>query len=146
MVLTANMRAVLHQAERGPLRRLNTPGPGAPPWPAPHQTLYALMRHELLDHEIRLNRDGHWLEEWTLTTLGRQTLHPPPRLVREAPRLMHRAHTTTLHMTAGLWIQQHMPEPELVDPPSDFAARGRHEQAKDSRRAASELARRLRAA
>lgn len=79
MKLTPNMRTVLTAAAKQELRR-----PPRNPWPAPWQTLHALVNHGLLQANTRKNRAGHDLNIWTITDTGRAALEPREIFRREA--------------------------------------------------------------
>lgn len=107
------MRTALEAARRNDgLRRIHTPGPGKPPWPAPSATLTALLRHDLVDHYVDKDRDGNWRETWTINDNGRQALEPPLRVVPDSPQLMRCSGTTTRIMQGGVWREFAHPEPE----------------------------------
>lgn len=86
--LTESMRDTLEQASRGPLRRSHDTEHGRPPWPAPWQTLHALVNADLLARTARRGGRGHTIEEWTITDTGRLVLDPPTEVVRERPLLL----------------------------------------------------------
>lgn len=88
--LTEPMRTALQAAARQSLRRVHTPGPGKPPWPAHASTLAALLRHELVDHGVDRDRRGYWRETWTITDQGRAALTPPQRRVSSQPKYLQR--------------------------------------------------------
>ena len=143
MKLTAKMHDALEQAARQELRRVHDDKPGQPAWPSHPSTLAALVGHELLERSSRTSKQGHRMDIWTITELGVRVLNPPPRLVRDSPRLMHRAYATTLFMQGGVWVQRSMPEPEQVTAPEGFveAGRARHREAQDRRERARKIRR-----
>jgi hypothetical protein len=77
------MHDTLEQARRMPLRRVHDTEPAPPPWPAPWQSLHALVAHGWLTRAERLSRRRTRLEEWTITDEGRVALDPPP-VIRQA--------------------------------------------------------------
>lgn len=140
--LTNRMRDALERAAVQELRRVHDDKPGRPVWPAHPSTLAALIGHGLLERSERRSRQEHRMDVWTITQAGRLVLNPPPRLVRDAPRLMHRANTTTLFMQGGVWVQRSIPEPEQVSAPERLveASRARHAEAQDRKERARRLA------
>lgn len=148
MRLTANMRAALEQIRRQPARRVHNPGPGSPPWPHPHQTLAALLRHELVDHEVGRNRDGHIYEQWQINDAGRETLDPPPiRYVEGRPNFLRRGRGTTHQPHKSIdYDEQTGMYLESVDAPPRAIREGkvRHAAARDRTDAARRLARNAR--
>lgn len=83
--LTPHMRHALTTARTGEIRRTLTPGPGAPPWPHPAATLYALERHELVVRSERRNRRGEVMIVWAISDAGRQALEPEEIIKTERP-------------------------------------------------------------
>lgn len=79
--MTALMRAALQDALRGSLRRVHDSIEGKPPWPNGHHsaTLYALVRHGLLERTETRSRNGHRTDLWTITDAGKQALKPRER-------------------------------------------------------------------
>lgn len=88
--MTEHMRNALKKAKHAPLRRVHTPGPGKPPWPANACTLYALERHELLERRESRNREGLPVTLWEITEAGRSALRPVERVVDERPVFLAR--------------------------------------------------------
>jgi hypothetical protein len=88
--LTTAMRDALEEAAHDPLRRLHVNG-SLPPWPAHHSTLAALVGHGLLEHDRRLTKKGHRLEEWTITDAGQDALKPREIVKRDRPLYLARA-------------------------------------------------------
>lgn len=144
--LTPTMRAALEAARKGPLRRTHDHSrEGRPPWPAAHNTLAALLDRGLLEHEVRRNNAGWWMEQWAITDAGREALLPPRRTARDTPRLMHgAAPTTTYPMQGGVWVTRTVPEPEMLTPSPEWDRRGkaRHARDRDRKKAARSLGRR----
>lgn len=90
MKLTESMRDALRAASKpGGVQRRDTPGPGKPPWPFHHATLYALTNRELVEHDIDLTGTG-WLHTWTITDAGREALKP--REIHKVQRPRYLAH------------------------------------------------------
>ena len=90
MKLTARMRETLQHAAKQDLRRVHDDKPGKPPWPAPPATLYALVRHELLEHARVRNRKGWHVDLWTITDTGRQALIPRELVIPDRPVYLNR--------------------------------------------------------
>ncbi len=102
--LTKHMRAALENARRGPLRRIHTPGPGRPPWPAHPSTLMALLRQGLVDHEVIKGNDGCWREAWTINDAGREALKPRDTTRRDSPMYLVRCGSTRFKkLPNGRW-------------------------------------------
>lgn len=86
MKLSDRMREALEAASRNPLRRVHDNKPGRPAWPANPNTIAALVRHGLLEHDRRRNRKSFWFDEWTLSDKGREALEPSlPRARADRP-------------------------------------------------------------
>lgn len=92
--MTRKMRDVLEQARRQDgLRRVHNPDtPGRPPWPTgiAWQTLYALTRHQLVDHTTRKNAKGNLIEEWKINDTGRKALEPREVFIERRDRFLQR--------------------------------------------------------
>lgn len=114
MRLTANMRKVLTKAKHAPIRRPHPPGPGAPPWPEAHRTLYALVHHELVTRSEIRDRDGQPLTLWTITTAGRAALEPPELVKTDRPTYLSDRRKATPD-----WRDPHDPEHEQ---PEDYTS------------------------
>jgi hypothetical protein len=151
------MRAALHQATKGPLRRVHEQPRNAPPppWPAPPQTLHALHAHGLLTHTRRRNRRGHWIDEWTITHTGLRAVDPPRTARRDRPEFLRAGGGTTHNprlsidtTVDGFGRRRALDLIDVADLDPRWAqhARARHEHARDRREAARALARRARAA
>lgn len=144
--MTHRMRQTLQQALREDgLRRTHTPGPGRPAWPAPANTLNALLRHGYLEHSRRRNRHGYWLDVWSITDKGRQALEEPRRTTKDHGTSMNaRGRAQHRVMENGHWREYSTPEPAKVTTTnlnSDWAtnARHQHQDATNGRTLAREL-------
>lgn len=82
------MREALEDASRRieGLRRTFDDVPGKPSWPYPPATLYALVRHGLLEPRELRNRKGYRIQAWFITPLGRTALEPLLVVKRDIPR------------------------------------------------------------
>jgi DNA-binding PadR family transcriptional regulator len=150
--LTAAMRAALKQAKHAPLRRVHTPGPGQPEWPAHPLTLHALERHALVTRDTLRNRHGHPVTTWTITDSGRAALQPREIIRREPIMYLGRAVPATAAGTSGhgefttnkAFAVDQLPvvDPATLDDAWTQEAEHRHAAAADRR----ERARRARAA
>lgn len=108
------MRAALRAARSQPLRRVHKPGPGRPPWPAPHASLRALVNRGLLtDPDRQVSRKCYPMDVWQITPLGIESLEYVA--VKPDPvRSLHIAVGSTRLMQLGTWVDVRMPEPEAM--------------------------------
>ena len=136
--LTARMRAALTDTARpGGVQRRHTGGPGKPPWPHHPASLAALLRHNLVDHEV--DQDPHTgvlVERWTIRDEGMTVLHPPP-VIRQAPPnyLMTGSHHTDFEvavvtMRDGTRAMRRLPIEQMDPPNPEWADRARRRHAK----------------
>lgn len=126
MRLTPNMREALTKAKRDDgLRRVHDNTPGKPHWPAHPSTLRALQDRELLQHDEIRNRKAFRVEIWKITDKGREALDPKAKIRPDTIRRLHlRAIGGTRHfMAEGVWEDRRIPEPEPMEPASEWAKR-----------------------
>lgn len=116
--LTTHMRDALHQAQRNPLRRTHTPGPGKPPWPAAAVTLHALVHHGLLIVAELRNRHGWPVTTWTITDAGKAALTTDVKAPRDIPRFLSRPSRNTGDYTTN--PTRAIDDLEVVDAPAEW--------------------------
>jgi hypothetical protein len=155
--LSPSMWDTLERAAKQPLRRTHDDTPGAKPYPAPWQSLRALVRHGLLKAQVIRNRKGRPTQVWSPTPAGLQLLNPPAVTRSEEVRLLART-PQPIGPNASEGASSYTSDPsraidelEAVDPAEIDAARRHmarelHADASDRRVAARRLARNARRA
>ncbi len=113
---TRTMLECLQRARKQPLRRCWDGTPGQPPWPAPWQTIYALVDRGWLEATtVPKNKRGHKVTTWTITPAGREALEPTRRTYRDTVRTLNVPGGSTRPMQLGVWVEVTIPEPEPVE-------------------------------
>jgi hypothetical protein len=142
------MRETLHLASHNPLRRVHDGKPGQPAWPASPNTLYALVRRELLEVNQRRDRKARIVQEWTITENGKTALQPKPAKPRP-DRAIYLAHPTAhggdyTYNVKFAFDDLETLDPAILDRSWTTTAQFRRTDARDRKQAARHLARQAR--